>query len=384
MEEKMSYTELFAEIDKLNEKYLKVWEDICNLESPTNCKEGVDAVGRYIAELSEKLGRKIEIIPEPVSGDVVFITMNPDVKGKPIALSGHIDTVHPVGSFGTPAVTWDSEKIYGPGVTDCKGGVVACLLAMEALEKIGFDARPVMLLLQTDEETSSLGSKKNTIHNICEKAKDCEAFLNCEGFHNITLIRKGIARYIFEVKGKSGHASGCHLLSSAIREAAAKILEIEKFKDGEGITANVGVISGGTVINAVPETCTFKVDVRFGTQKQFEEADAKMREIANTSFFPDTSCTLSQPGKRDAMELCERNLTLLDNMNRVFAESGLPAVKYGKSGGGSDAADVTVYGIPCVDSMGVRGGNLHSRDEYAYISSLAESAKRIAAVVYGL
>ncbi len=46
--------------------------------------------------------------------------------------------------------------------------------------------------------------------------------------------------------------------------------------------------------------------------------------------------------------------------------------------GGSDAAEVTVAGIPCVDSIGVAGDKIHTHDEYGRLSSLAEAAKRIA------
>ena len=48
--------------------------------------------------------------------------------------------------------------------------------------------------------------------------------------------------------------------------------------------------------------------------------------------------------------------------------------------GGSDAAYVTQYGIPCVDSLGTAGGCIHSPSEFAKLESLAESAKRIIAI----
>ncbi len=117
-----------------------------NLESPTEYKTGVDAVGQYFAQYARSLGWEIEIFKQPVSGNVVCITMNHGAKKQPVTLSGHIDTVHPVGSFGTTAVRIDEMYIYGPGVIDCKGGTVAALMAMTALKKIGFTDRPIRLL----------------------------------------------------------------------------------------------------------------------------------------------------------------------------------------------------------------------------------------------
>ena len=116
---------IFNKIDELNEKYLNILEDVCNIESPTDYKKGVDDACRYIIDIAEKRGWKVEILPQKVSGDAVCITMNENAEGKPFAISGHMDTVHPVGCFGNPATTRDAEKMYGPGVTDCKGGVVA-------------------------------------------------------------------------------------------------------------------------------------------------------------------------------------------------------------------------------------------------------------------
>ena len=82
------------------------------------------------------------------------------------------------GSPGEPPVTTDGEKMYGSGVTDCKGGAVASLMAMEALTKCGFHKRPVKLILQTDEETSSKESNKKTVEFMLKKSKEEFAFLS--------------------------------------------------------------------------------------------------------------------------------------------------------------------------------------------------------------
>ena len=81
------------------------------------------------------------------------------------------------------------------------------------------------------------------------------------------------------------------------------------------------------------------------------------------------------------MEYCERNIELLGKINAALEKCSLETLEVSKSLGGSDAADVTVFGIPCVDSLGVRGGKIHTPEEFAYIDSLAESAKRLAAII---
>ncbi len=383
----MVCTEIFKKIDEMYKNYFKVWEDCCNIESPTNYKEGVDKVGKYFADLAKERGWKVEYCKQEVAGDVVCITMNADVKNRPISISGHIDTVHPVGHFGTPPVRFDEEKIYGPGVRDCKGGIVVGLLVMDALEACGYSERPVQLLLQSDEETSSMGSNKSTIGYICEKSKDAVVFFNTESSSGTTctISRKGILSYEFEVTGKEGHSSRCAVEgANAIIDAAHKMIELDKLKDDDGITCNCAVVSGGSVVNTIPGKCIFKVNFRHKTNEQAEWIENYVKELAATVHVPGTSCTVKQISRRVAMEKTDFNEKLLKRANEIYEENGLSTLTPVCLRGGSDGADVTSYGIPCIDSCGVIGGASHSINEFAYLSSLAERAKRIAAVIYNI
>ncbi len=385
----MNIKNIFDKIDELSEEYLGVWENLCNIESPTDDKESVDKAGNYLIGIAEKFGWKIEKNIQEKSGDAVCITMNPDAQKAPVCLSGHIDTVHPKGLFGYPPVKIDREngKIYGPGVVDCKGGVVSSLLAMAALEKCDYKERPIKLILQSDEEVSSLYSDKGTVKFMAECAKDCAAFLNCEGHTRgkITIERKGIIRYIFDITGKAAHSSQCYLGKSAILEAAHKVIEIEealgeKWKDKDGITCNCGIIEGGTVANTVPENCSITVDVRYKTEEQLEEIQARMEKIAATSYIGDTTCNLRVKSRRVQMQRCEKNIKLFDRINEIFKANGIPETIQASGTGGSDAADMTSYGIPTVDNLGTCGGRIHSQEEWAYLDSIAFSAKMLAAV----
>ncbi len=380
----MVCNQLFKTIDELNGQYLDMLEDVCNIESPTNFKKGVDDVGAYFLDVAKRHNWKTEIFKQDVSGDAVCLTLNPDADGEPVSVSAHMDTVHPVGSFGTPAVKRDEENMYGPGVMDCKGGAVAALMAMDALEKCGFTSRPVHLILQSDEENSSVTSDKKTIEYMCKKAENSIAFLNLEGSKGDTAVlqRKGIIRYYFTVHGKALHSSRCAEASNAVTEAAYKIIELEKLKDPDGITCNCGVISGGTTPNTVAESCSFYADIRFTTKEELESVKKTVVNVANTTTVEGCSCTLKEVSFRPAMSLSDKNVELLKKMNEIYKENGLPVLTGRLCLSGSDAAYITECGIPCVDNLGTEGGNIHSIDEYIKLNSLAESAKRIAALIY--
>ncbi len=380
----MKCESMFNKIDELFSEYVSIWEDVCNIESPTSYKKGVDEVGAYFINLAEKFGWKVEVLEQGVSGNAVCITMNENANKLPIAISGHIDTVHPLGSFGKPPVKVLGGNIYGPGVMDCKGGVVAGIMAMHALKECGFTDRPIKLLLQSDEETSSRGSNKATINYICEKAKDCVAFLNLEPHTKgkVCIERKGIIKYSFKVTGKEAHAGLCATQgANAIAEASHKIIEIEKIKDALGVTCNVGVIKGGSVANTVAGECTFDVDVRFLNAYQKEWAEKRIKEIADKHFVDGCSTTLTQMSYRVAMEFCDRNVALLDKINDILIKNGFNELVPIMGAGGSDGADVTAFGIPCVDSIGVEGEGLHTPKEKAVLSSLKDAAKRVLAII---
>ena len=375
---------LFEKIDELNDEYVKMWEDFCNIESPTAEKEAVDKASAFLEKVAQKRGWKIERCEQDVAGDVLCFTMNENSTQKPFAISGHIDTVHPIGLFGAPAVKVDGNVMRGPGVLDCKGGVIAGLLAMHALEELGYNKRPIMMLLQTDEEVGSSFSQKATINYICEKAKDAVGFINLEGYTEgeVCVARKGVVTFTFKITGVEAHAANCARRgSNAILEAAHKIIELEKLKDHEGLTCNCGVIKGGSVQNTVPGYCEFKANIRFANYEQYDWVSKYVQQIADTVYVQGCSCEVVRSSFRICMTLDDRNLDLLEKMNDIWEKNGLTRLNGRKSSGGSDAADVSDFGIPCIDCLGVKGGGIHSPNEFAYIDSLAHSAKRIAAVL---
>ena len=378
----MDHQKLYSIIDALNEKYCDIWEEVCNMESPTSHKAAVDVVGNYFAEMARKKNWDVEILKQEKAGNPICITINGDSEAAPVVFSGHIDTVHPIGLFGTPAVRRDEACIYGPGVMDCKGGVVASFMALDALEQCNFTDRPVKLIIQTDEETGSSTSGLETVKFMCEKAKNAAAFLNTEGIQGNTavLVRKGILRYRFRVTGKAAHSANCVAGANAIAEAAHKILKLEELKDTNTLTCNCGIIEGGTVANTVPEQCSFVADFRFTSEADCERAKQIAQQVADENRVDGCRCELERISHRPAMPFVRRNEELLGKMNGIYKKTDLPELVARTCLSGSDAAYVTLADIPCVDNLGVDGGNIHSVHEFARLDSLAQCAKRLAAV----
>lgn len=152
------------------------------------------------------------------------------------------------------------------------------------------------------------------------------------------------------------------------------------YKEADGITINCGLIEGGTTFNTVAEKCTFAADVRFSCEKEEKEVRRFCEEIAKKTYIDGCKCTLSDKSYRAAMERNQQNFDLLDKMNEIFRSVDLIPLEAQMRPAGSDAAYTSIAKIPSIDSIGVIGGQIHSKDEFAYLDSLAKSAKYLAAV----
>ncbi len=380
----MDVYKLLETVESLKDKYVSFLKEVVEIEDPTDYKEGVDKVGEYFINKAKELGFKTEVFRQDVSGNVVVITMNSSLGTAPFCLSAHMDTVHKIGYFGNPCVTFEGDKMIGPGVCDDKSGCVAGFWAMEALKIMGYDKRPVMLLLQSDEETSSKQSNKATINYICERAKDAVGFLNlepCYTGNGVTLKRKGICKLKFTVKGIAEHGATCMDGANALAEAAYKIIELEKYKDRDNITMSCDVITAGKAVNTVPDQCVFYVDTRFKNEEQYATIKSVAKEISEKVHIKGTSCVVEELSYRPSMPLSQKNVDFFNWINRLFNSLNMEELVENNSLGGSDAAYVTQRDIPVIDSIGPIGDHAHKREEYVDLSKFSVSPKRIAAII---
>ncbi len=378
---------IFEWVDARLEEYTELLQNIVCLESYTPDKPAVDAVGDYLARFAVAHGFQTRIQHFPKAGNGLIITMNPGAPLPPVGFTGHMDTVFPPGTFPKPVFRIENGNFYGPGVTDMKGGIVVALLAMQALMDCGYADREVRLILIGDEEMSESLSGQEGIDFIQQGIAGCAAALTMEGNleEHITVGRKGSIRYRVHVHGRAAHAGICYADGiSAIKEAAHKILEIEKKSDPAQITYNCGLITGGTAPNTVPECCEFTLYNRYWQLEQRDRIRNHVETILDREFLPGTHTTYEIIGQRPPMEDTPANYALAEEINRISEKYGFGTWKPGKQAGGSDAAYTSMLGIPSVCSMGPRGGRVHSLEEYAQAASLPLMAKLMAAVVMEL
>ena len=188
----------------------------------------------------------------------------------------------------------------------------------------------------------------------------------------IVTARKGVLQFWLRTKGRPSHAGASHQEGrSAIREMARQIVRIEEMTDYDlGITTNVGVISGGTMMNVVPSECRAEVDARVPTP---EGAEALCREILNLQpFDPDVELEITGGINRPPFIRSEGVAALFDHAKGLAAEIGFELEECKLTGGGSDGNFTAAIGVPTLDGLGADGHGAHSHHEHIFYSSLVE------------
>ena len=197
---------IFREIEKDEAKYIKFWEDICNIETVSNDKEALDGLVDFIQEFALTEGFQVKRIPFEKCGDFLTIDMNEGAE-KGYMFLAHMDTVHVKGKFGYPPVKIEGNKMIGPCVIACKGGIAIALLVMKALKKIGYD-KHLRLMLTSDEEVSNCLGGEQEIDFIVKTAKGFKGAFNSEVARDgeVVVSRKGILRVRIHITGKPSHS----------------------------------------------------------------------------------------------------------------------------------------------------------------------------------
>lgn len=374
--------EAFSFIDQEEKTMKKLWVDLCKYESPSADIESVNAATEFLEKNLKDFGMTTKIRKFPVGANSISAYFDNGSKDLEMALLGHLDTVHNKGLFGEEIVKVDEENnmMYGPGVLDCKGGVIVAILVARALNHIGYD-KFVKLAFSGDEEVGHRFTNGEGKDFFLEEVKGFKAAIDCEtGFEDgrVVVGRKGAANYKITIKGKAAHSGNEPQNGiSAIREAAYKTINIEKENDYDNIHYNVGLFDGGTSQNTIPENCTMTINVRFRKSSDVPILEAFLKKIADTSYVEGTTAVIEKLSLSDPMEETEKNHKLFELLKKNSEELGFGSPYPCYLGGGSDAAYSVALGIPTLCGMGVRGFENHTIRERAIISSMAERAKLI-------
>lgn len=347
----------------------------------THNKAGVDWVGQYFRTKLATLGMRIETQPHARTGDTL-VARGYGAGSARLLLIGHLDTVYPDGWPQAHPFTIDGDVARGPGTADMKAGLLAGCYALEALHAQGFDDfAEIAFVFNSDEEIGSPTSRE-----LIEReayGRDAALVLEC-GRENgdIVSARNGIAHYTLSVQGRSAHAGvEPERGRNAILELAHQVIAAQALNGSiPGATVNVGVISGGTVVNVVPAGAQAQIDVRARDQAGLDAISAALHKLATQATVPDTHATLAGTILRPPMEKTPATARLVSLYQIAARALGLD-VHDAATGGTSDANFTAALGVPTLDGLGPVGGLDHGPDEYVRISSIVPRTLLLAELI---
>jgi glutamate carboxypeptidase len=303
--------------------------------------------------------------------------------GPKILIAGHLDTVHdPEDDF--ISLTHEADGISrGPGAADMKGGLLVALAALEALDAEGIECH-WSYLLNSDEETGTFCSERH----LEDAARQHDVGLVIEPAlpdGSLVVERMGSGQFMIEVDGLGAHVGREFERGiSAVKTLAEVMTQVLDLADpANGKIVNIGPLKGGGATNAVPEHAACWGNMRFADPdsqaalaEQFDAIEARWATDELGRTLPDDHLprvTIHRTFNRPAKPQTE-GVTAIAMAARAVAEALGGEMPFGKTGGVCDANVLQSVGLPCVDTLGIRGGNLHRRDEYVEIESLWERA----------
>jgi glutamate carboxypeptidase len=198
--------------------------------------------------------------------------------------------------------------------------------------------------------------------------------------------RKGCLFIRFEITGKAAH-SGVNFEAgiSAINELAHKTLALHALSEpNNGITLNVGVISGGQTVNTIAPWAKGEVDLRFITPAQRNATLAKVEEIMAKSYVPGTSARIEITGEFVPLVENAEGRALYEHYATGLRELGVGETTALFTGGCADSGFAAATGTPTICAVGPVGGRVHSPDEYLEIDTLTPRAQALALAILRL
>ncbi|WP_427965861.1 hydrolase [Altererythrobacter sp.] len=317
-------------------------------------------------------------------GQHLVLRVRPDAERR-LILTGHMDTVFPVDSAFQEQRWLEEDVLNGPGLADMKGGIAVFLHALMAFEqseharRIGYD-----VLINSDEETGSLSSAPL----IEQLARGKYAALTYEpsALPDGTLAhaRGGSGNYSLTVTGKSAHAGrNPQDGRNAIVAAAALTIGLKQLQTEE-CPVNPARIDGGAANNVVPDNAVLRFNIRPKSPAAAESFEAGLaRLIGDVQQAHEVEIHRHGGITRPPKPVDRRAQKLFDLVRDCGALLG-QEIGWQSTGGVCDGNNIAATGVPVVDTLGVRGGAIHSPDEYLIVSSLKERAALSALVLHNL
>lgn len=373
-------TRLQQAVEARRPLFLSDLQALVDLDCGSHDKAGVDEAGRLVEKRLRADGWAIERLPDDTWGDTLVATLDGGGTSH-VVLMGHLDTVFDTGTAAERPFRVEETTAYGPGVTDCKAGVLAGVNAVAALKATGTPFGRITYLLTPDEEVGS-PSSKNHIRAYASGA-DAAFCLECARENgDIVMARKGCVDLVVDITGRAAHAGvEPEKGVNAALDAAKTTIALQELNGRwPGVTVNVGVIHAGSRPNIVCPSARLEVDVRAVELATFQTALEEVERVACEVHVEGVTKTLMRTGTHPPMEPTDKSDALVAKALDLAAQLGIET-KACRTGGAADANTTSAMGVPTIDGLGPVGGNDHSPAEFLDLTSITPRVTLLAALI---
>jgi glutamate carboxypeptidase len=338
-------------------------------ESPTSAGEGVAAV----LALFERRLRTIGFVTRSIDVGLVAPVLDAVLEfgpGPTVLVLGHADTVWPSGTGVDWRFARANGRWSGPGVGDMKACLVLAAAALEALLEVAPpNAGSVRFLVIPDEEAGSAASRQ-TIEEAASTAAACLTLEAARPNGGLVTSRGAVGAMHLESFGVACHVTDPGPHQNALTPLVAVATALTELSH-HGATANIGVLSGGSARQIVPESAEAWIDLRAVTTEAAEELTAAVSDclaqacaVEGVEFVVTGGVTRPafprMPGTVELYERAAATALVLDTSLVEVAERG-----------GSDASFAAALGVPTLDGLGPICHGSCSREEWIEEDSLA-------------
>ncbi len=350
------------------------------------------AIALRLKEILEALGGVVfmDDAGSAVGGEVGNLVAHFDgnVEGaEAMLLSAHMDTVAP-GEGVVPVV--DGDVIRSDGTTvlggDDKSGLAIILEVLQAVREEKVPHGHIDVVFTICEEVGLLGAKHLDLGLVRAKTG---LVLDSDSIGFLITKAPAVNHLEFEVHGLEAHAGICPERGiSAIQVAARGIAAMRLGRIDEDTTANLGLVSGGTAVNIVPNRVMLTGEVRSHDEEKLERQTQAMVACLQDAA---AGATLELDGRLhetrvesrirreyDRMDV-SHDTAIVQRVHEAARNLGL-AVDTVAKGGGCDANVLNKRGLQVANlASGMR--DIHTVHEWLDVNDLVTAARIIHEVV---
>lgn len=362
------------------ERVLKEFFELVQVPCSTkNERQIADILKAKLSELG--LDVQEDNTGEKIGGNAgnVFGFLKGNVAGPCLLLSAHMDCVEPCTGIKPQLkdgiITSDGTTILG---SDDKSGVVAILEALRVVKEQNLEHSDIQVLFTVSEEGGVNGSKN--MDKSLLKADFGYALDSSGTPGEIIVMAPGQYKITTVVKGRTAHAGLAPEAGlNAITLAAKAIAAVSQGRIDEETTANVGIISGGTATNVVPDSVKIISEARSRNPEKLEKQLKLMVDTFEQVVTENGGEVEIVTAKAYNPYVLKETDPVIETAKKAIEAIGLQA-KTKATGGGSDANFINSYGVPCaVLATGMT--KVHTKEEYIKEEHLYDTARVVVSLI---